>query len=350
MGGAERVTRTLAREAARSGQFDGVDVFVLCWSRSGTLDTLESENGIRLHYTGAASERGGIAPLFNFLRRGNWRLVFSSSTHLNAFASLMRRLLLLRTERLVSRESTVMFDRDLGWRGPLLRALYMFYGAQDLVVCQTDRMLASLSAATRGRLDGLLTTVPNPIDYDRIKQGNLELQLPVIAKIPSDRKRIVWCGRLSPVKAPLRAIDVLRCLHQRGQTNAHLVIIGDGPLHSEMVARISDVGLEAFVTFTGYQSNPFAAMAGAKAGLVTSDVEGFPNVILEMLAAGIPAIVTTDCAGGLVDIAGVKVVPVACSDDLAAKLQGILRSGAERGMALPTQFTPQYFFERIMQP
>ncbi len=77
MGGAERVTRTIAREAARSGNFDRVDCFVLCWSRTGTLDALEDEGNVHLHYTLASSERGEeFVALLRFLRRWRYDLVF----------------------------------------------------------------------------------------------------------------------------------------------------------------------------------------------------------------------------------------------------------------------------------
>jgi glycosyltransferase involved in cell wall biosynthesis len=138
-----------------------------------------------------------------------------------------------------------------------------------------------------------------------------------MAEIPPDRTRIVWCGRLSPVKSPLRAIEVVRLLHSSGVKEAHLIVIGDGPLRDDMLSQAINSGLGAFVTFVGQQENPTAAMAGARLGLVTSDVEGFPNVILEMLAAGVGAIVTTDCAGDLNTLPSTFVSPSADAATIA---------------------------------
>ena len=299
MGGTERVTRTLAREAVRSGSFEGVDILVLAWSRTGTLDELESKAGVRLHYSFAPNTSSGILSMVRFLATRRYAFVFSSATHLNAVCSAMRRLGLLRARWLVSRESTQTFDRDFGRLGPLSRMLYRLYGAQDVLVCQTERMLQSLNRRTQGRFDAKLKVIPNPIDRERIESG-LHMGPPEeLAIIPLDRTRIVWCGRLSAVKSPLRAIELVQLLHSSGVKNAHLIVIGDGPLREDMLNHAISSGIAEFVTFVGHQENPAAAMAGARLGLVTSDVEGFPNVILEMLAAGVGAIVTTDCAGDL---------------------------------------------------
>jgi glycosyltransferase involved in cell wall biosynthesis len=188
-------------------------------------------------------------------------------------------------------------------RGDILfRWLYLLYGSQDLVICQTERMRTSLSDNTNHRFDRKIRVVPNPIDLQRIETGQKSEVPAEILAIPAERTRIVWCGRLSSVKAPMRAVDVLRLLHERGLSSTHLVVIGDGPLKDEMWERLVATGLTNYATLVGHLPNPIAAMAGGSLGLVTSDVEGFPNVILEMLAAGIPAIVTTNCAGDLSDL------------------------------------------------
>jgi glycosyltransferase involved in cell wall biosynthesis len=339
MGGAERITCSLAGEAARSGLFDSVDVFILAWSRSGTLDSLEAECGVGLHYTLAASTSRGIVPLIRFLATRRFDFVFSSATHLNGLCSAMRRLGLLRTGRLVARESTPIFDRDFGNRGRLARMLYRLYGAQDLIVCQTERMRESVSQKTGHRFDSKLKVIPNPVCRTETPLAKAPAG---IAAIAPGRLCIVWCGRLAAVKSPVKAIEVLRLLHDGGLTRAHLIVVGDGPLRSEMKKRAADAGLEDFVTFTGHQANPAASMARARLGLVTSDVEGFPNVILEMLAAGVPAIVTTDCAGGLDQLPSTLVSPATDPERIAET--AIRALAAER-----TKDVDQYLKQRSPQ-
>ena len=117
MGGAEQLTRMIARESALGKEFDHIDCFVLCRSRTGTLDDLSALPDVTLHYSGARNERGGLIALLRILSRHRYDFVFSSHTHLNAFCSLLRWLGMLRTRRLVTRESTLIFERDFGGMG-----------------------------------------------------------------------------------------------------------------------------------------------------------------------------------------------------------------------------------------
>lgn len=306
MGGAERITRTLAIEAARSGRYDEVHCYIQCWERSGTLDALECEGNVILEYSYAESHFRRIAPLTKYLASRSYDLVFSSHLHFNAICSLMRRLGKLDVARLVSRESTTTFDRDFGRFGIMIPWMYAAYGAQDLIVCQTQKMKASISKNTDGKHDRLLKVIPNPIDMEWITEGRNMAPPPELNAIPASRTRIVWCGRLVPVKAPLRAIEALHALHELGRRDVHLIMIGDGPLRPAVLERGAKLGVDGHLTMVGHQAFPSATMARCHMGMLTSEVEGFPNVILEMLASGNRSVVSTECADGLEDIPAVR--------------------------------------------
>lgn len=320
MGGAERVVRTLAECAAKKKTFDLIDVFVLCRDRTGTLDDLEGYGFVNVIYTNATSEIRGLWQLLTYLLNNSFAFVFSSSTHLNSLVSLLRRLRLLRAERVVARESTMIFDRSFGIAGMVFRSFYKLYGGQDLIVCQTERMRDSLDKHTGGKFRNLLCTLPNPIDLERAVQR--APGAPRVAHSSRSVLRIAWCGRLVPVKVPSLAIDVLAYLHAKNLPY-EMVVIGDGPERKEIELRAKKLSLNSKVEFTGKVENPCVLMASCDVGLVTSEIEGFPNVVLEMLASGIPKIVTTDCAGGLSDIPGVHVV----TDGDAAALASLIVSG-----------------------
>ena len=297
MGGAEKVLRLTAEAAARAGLFDRVVVFVLAGPPSGSLDALAAQ-GAEVVHARARTQRAALPALLRTFSRERYTLVFSTHSHLNAAASAARKLGLLRTRRLVARESTLIFERDLGPTGRLVRGLYHLYGAQDRIVCQTERMARSLQKHTRGRFAAATRHVPNPV----------EATSRVLAKPPAETFDIVWCGRLAPVKAPERALGALQRLRAQGH-DARLTILGDGPLRSALERRAVDLGIEDATTFAGRVADPKARMAEHDLGLLTSDIEGFPNVVLEMLAAGVRRVVTTDCAGGLREIPGVLVAP-----------------------------------------
>ncbi|WP_209047020.1 glycosyltransferase [Rhizorhabdus histidinilytica] len=308
MGGAERITRTLAIEAARSKQYGEIHCYIHCLDRTGTLDDLEEKFGIILKYSYAKSHFSKLWSLFQYLLAEKYDLVFSSHLHFNAVCSLMRRLGWLRVARLISRESTMAFERDFGRINVLIPWMYAAYGAQDIIVCQTPRMRDSLSENTAGKYDHLLKVLPNPIDMEWVAAGRDMAPPPELDAIPAGRSKILWCGRLSPVKSPFRAINALHALHRLGRSDIQLVMVGDGPLRAAVSALAAELGMSEYLTMIGHHAFPSSCMARCNVGLLTSDIEGFPNVILEMLASGIRSVVSTDCADGLGDIPGVSLV------------------------------------------
>lgn len=352
MGGAERVTRMLAGAALHSGNFDKVTCFVLSRASRGTLNSLATDPRLKLVYTEARSEIRGLPKLIRTLTSERYQLVFSSHAHLNAAASLLRGLGILQTKRLVTRESTMIFERDLGWRGQIIRQLYKFYGKQDLIICQTKRMAESFAVNTSGKFATRTITIPNPIDLDTVAAART-LPSEQLISIPKAAYKIVWCGRLSPVKFPLRAIDTLAVLHHSGRTNVHLVMIGDGPLRSEIIAYAQALKLSRHVTLTGYHSAPAALMQHCHVGLMTSDIEGFPNVILEMLAAGVSAVITTDCAGDLNEIPGVYIArsstPAALAETLIPLLVARKQHQGEGIVNFLLERSPENFLRKLLE-
>ena len=57
------------------------------------------------------------------------------------------------------------------------------------------------------------------------------------------------------------------------------------------------LGVEERVDFLGGKTNPFPYLAGADLYVLSSVSEGFPNAMVEAMAAGLP-VVATDCKSG----------------------------------------------------
>jgi glycosyltransferase involved in cell wall biosynthesis len=86
----------------------------------------------------------------------------------------------------------------------------------------------------------------------------------------------------------------------RAGAKCTFLIAGEGPLRDEIIRRSQELGLETHVVFLGFVSNVRDLFAFADFGLLFSDREGFPNVILEAFVAGCPVIAT--------DVGGVREV------------------------------------------
>jgi len=107
---------------------------------------------------------------------------------------------------------------------------------------------------------------------------------------------LLTCGRLVPVKGQ-RAL--IRAFSRAIKTlpDIRLVIVGDGPLNSELQQLIYKLNLEESVTLAGFQCNPYSWVKRCKLFVLPSRAEGFPNALLEAMGLGRP-VIATDCHSG----------------------------------------------------
>ena len=98
-------------------------------------------------------------------------------------------------------------------------------------------------------------------------------------------------GRLSPEKRHdlfLEAASHLITNHQK----IKFLIVGDGPLLSELQKRVADRNLEDHVIFTGHRTDVPNIYLTIDILVICSDTEGSPNVLLEAFASGKPVVAT----------------------------------------------------------
>jgi N-acetylgalactosamine-N,N'-diacetylbacillosaminyl-diphospho-undecaprenol 4-alpha-N-acetylgalactosaminyltransferase len=76
-----------------------------------------------------------------------------------------------------------------------------------------------------------------------------------------------------------------------------LLIVGGGVMEEELKQKVHDLGLMDKVIFTGFDNNPFKYVSRSDCFVLSSDVEGFPNVLIEALACSKP-VISTDCSSG----------------------------------------------------
>lgn len=129
-----------------------------------------------------------------------------------------------------------------------------------------------------------------------------------LAKFPyrqptAQSRHILAVGRLVAKKGFEVLIDALSLLQSRS-IPFHCTIIGYGPLHQALAARIQACGLDSLVTLAGQkpQSGIIAAIQAASmvvAPCVVSeegDRDGLPTILLEAMALGTP-VISTQVAG-----------------------------------------------------
>lgn len=106
---------------------------------------------------------------------------------------------------------------------------------------------------------------------------------------PAWPPRLLCAGRLAPQK---RFDLALRAFAALGAKGATLTIAGDGPERAALVELARQLGVRDAVHFTGAQPDIAPLLAQSDLLLLTSAYEGYPAVLLEALAAGLPVVTT----------------------------------------------------------
>ena len=163
------------------------------------------------------------------------------------------------------------------WR--LLRLLT--YPLASSVVALTPSALATLGLAKgrRGRV------VPNPV-----------MPVPPRSAAPEDPPLIVALGRLVPQKGFDMLLDAFAGLARR-HDRVRLEVWGEGPDRAALEAQRDALGLAGRVVFPGTTQSPYELLRRASLFVMSSRREGFPTVLGEAMAAGVP-VVSFDCPSG----------------------------------------------------
>ncbi len=137
-----------------------------------------------------------------------------------------------------------------------------------------------------------LRLVPGGVDVDRMQAAD-PIDRASMGLGPNDRM-ILWVGRLDPVKGLDLLIRAFASLSK--ETGSFLVLVGGGPLRDDLQRLAVRLGVGDRVRFLGPRTDVPSLLGAADLFAFPSRTEGWPNALLEAMAAGLP-IVTTDVPG-----------------------------------------------------
>ncbi len=133
--------------------------------------------------------------------------------------------------------------------------------------------------------------ITNGVDLSRFKPTADNRAMRAALGIPSDAFVIGSVGSLREVKNPgflVRAFAEF----SRHANNSFLLIVGDGPLRSELEALGRELGVSRRILFRGWQTNVRDHVVAMDLFVQPSFKEGSPTAVLEALACGVPVIAT----------------------------------------------------------
>lgn len=293
-GGVERLLVSQAEQLIGLGF--GVD-FVFVSESKDLSGALPSQ--ARVFNLDVSRIRDALIPLVRYLRAEAPDAVHAAMWPMSSAVVLAAKLARSRARVIVSDHNPLSIQYS--HLGPLRRwmqraSLALTYRLADARVVVSSAVaddLAGLSGIDRDRF----TVIHNPISIDiddTDDQSSAEAAWNGWAG-----KRILTVGRLKTQKNHRLLIRAFRRLLE--QQDARLMILGVGELSEATAEAVREAGLDGKVVMPGQVENPAPYYRSADLFVLSSDYEGFGNVLVEALACGLP-VVSTNCPGGPAEI------------------------------------------------
>ncbi|QDI90460.1 glycosyltransferase [Salicibibacter halophilus] len=262
--------------------------------------------------------RGALIPLAKLIKKEKPDLIFSTKPHIN-FTSIIASILSLSGVDVVVREADHLkgkFSYNLR-----LKIYGISYKKAKTVISLSkgvQQNLIDIYKAPRKKIE----VIYNPIDQENIKRmANEDL-------IESDKKkedifRFISVGRLVEQKDQATLIKAFHQF-QKNHEKSELLLLGAGPLESQLKNLANDLGISKKVQFLGFVSNPYKYIYSSDVFVLSSKHEGFSHVIAEALACG-TMVIATNCNSGPSEVLNNgeygELVPVGDIKELTAKME-----------------------------
>lgn len=208
----------------------------------------------------------------------------------------------------------------------LIRKLF---NKSDLIISNSsgvDEDLKSLMNITTNT-----KVIYNPVDLEYINY-NKDICEDTKFEFKKDKKYVISVGRLIPLKRNKDLIDAFYDI-QKNDNSLELILLGDGVLKNSLIEYCVGLGIDKKVHFLGNVKNPFYYLNKSDLFVMNSEIEGFPNVLVEAMACGLP-VISSDCKSGpreiLEDGKYGLLYPVGDVDTLIEKMKYYLYKNIDR--------------------
>lgn len=237
---------------------------------------------------------GLIRPVYrlrNELRRRGVRLVHSYLFHANFIGTLAARLAGVPIA-LASKRSLDTYVRSVDrWVCRIGNLL------ADRVTVPAEAVKRTVHQEEECPLDKIVV-IPNGIDLDRVDGWTHQRRAGPHERFSSG-PLVGTVGRLSQKKGQGDLLEAAAVV-LRHVPAASFLIVGDGPMRTELESRVAALQIERNVRFLGSADDAVRILFQMNIFVLPSHVEGMSNALIEAMAAGLPAVATD--VGGNADV------------------------------------------------
>jgi len=220
-------------------------------------------------------------------------VIFSAEDHLNIIIMLAS--FLFRKEAKISCSSRVT-PFDTYSKNPFKKGFYLKFLMQflmnraDVLSCVSEDMVTQYQSLFKNSRHQRIYNIIGPDDIEILKSEKVNHDW-----FNGNYEVIIGAGNLSPWKGFTDLIKAFSLI--KNKKSLKLVILGDGPEKHDLVNLIYELKLEDNIQLLGNVSNPFKYFSKSSLFVLSSRVEGLPNVIVEAMMCGCK-IVSYDCPTG----------------------------------------------------
>lgn len=290
-GGAERVMLTILRSLNR----DKLKPILILFEKKGEyLDALPPDIDIKVIGTRKGIFRlwglvsfGVIKKLSKLIKDENPDVLVSFMWFTNAVAIIAKKIS-KTTCKIISSERYGLKLSYEGWftecqRKAVIRCLYP---AADRIIVNAREMgehLIDMYKIPSEKIE----VIYNPVDIEKIiRQSKEECDHRwVYENVPI----IMAAGRLVRQKGFEYLLKALSIILSEGQ-HCRLMVMGTGKEEMKLMELADQLKINENVDFLGFQKNPYKYFARSAVFVLSSLYEGFPNVLLEAMALGVPSV------------------------------------------------------------